>query len=68
MNRIAASFGRMFALLSPAAACPPSATLGVLTKPLDDTVSGPRDKDRAYLRELWESIATAGPVTERYLP
>jgi hypothetical protein len=76
MNRIAASFGRMFALLSPvgygqpvpAAACPPSTTLDELKKGLDEAVSGPGDKDRACLREIWQSNATAGPVPEKYLP
>src|SRR6266567_1648208 len=77
MNRIAVSFALMVALLAsayaqpgpaaspgaPAAAtCPVPTTLDELTKALDDAVSGPRDKDRACLRELMLPEARLTPV------
>ena len=73
MNRIAVSFALMFALLgpaahaqpTPAAACPPSTTLEELTKALDDAVSGPRDKDRACLRELLLPEARLTPIRKQ---
>ena len=44
--------------------CPPSATLDDLTKPLDDAVSGPADKDRACLRDLLLPDARLMPVVK----
>ena len=75
MKRIAVSFPLMFALLASAAgaqqpsqpvpACPPSTTLDELTKALDDAVSGPRDKDRACLRELMLPEARLTPIRKQ---
>jgi hypothetical protein len=47
---------------SAATACPPAATLDELIKALDDAVSGPRDKDRACLRELLLPDARMAPI------
>jgi hypothetical protein len=74
MNRIAVSFALMVAFLaasgytqpSPAAtACPPATTLDELAKALDDAVSGPRDKDRACLRQLLLPEARLTPVRKQ---
>src|SRR4051812_23698511 len=45
-----------------AAACSPATTLDELTGTLDDAVSGPRDKDRACLRELMMPGARMTPM------
>jgi hypothetical protein len=79
MNRIAVSFALMFALVAAAAqaqpaqgtsgpaeaACPPSTTLEELTKALDDAISGPRDKDRACLRNLLLPGARLTPIRKQ---
>jgi len=74
MNRIAVLFALMVVFLapgthaqagpaaSPAAACPPATTLDQLIKALDDAVSGPRNKDRACMRELMLPEARMSPV------
>lgn len=75
MKEIAASFALAMAFLatganaqpSPGApaACPPTTSLDELTKALDDAVSGPRDKDRACLRELMLPDARLTPVRKQ---
>ena len=69
MNRIAVSLAFMLSFLVSGAraqpstsACPPSTTLDELTKALDDAVSGPRDKDRACLRDLMLPEARLTPI------
>lgn len=71
MNRIAVWVALMLAFLvsgafaQPSAAgsaCPPSTTLDELTRALDDAVSGPRNKDRACLRDLMLPEARLTPI------
>jgi hypothetical protein len=47
-----------------ATACLPSRTLDELTKALDDAISGPADKDRACMRQLFYLDARFIPVSK----
>src|SRR5438309_8174644 len=74
MNRIAVSCALMIALLAasacaqptaaaPATAtCAPATTVDQLAKALDDAISGPREKDRTCMRELFLPGARMTPI------
>jgi hypothetical protein len=49
---------------SPAASCPPTATLDQLIKAIDDAVSGAADKDRTCFRDLFLPDAHLMPIAK----